>query len=361
MKKKISLAAAAVAAVVLLWLLFRGTDWQELGAALRKASILWILLSLVPVFGGFLTRILRWKYIVRAVQPDATFRAMFSATQIGFLLNFTVGMRSGEVVRPLVLTRLTGIPFSKSMALSALDRVTDLVGLIAVLLVTAFALRYTGELVLPANTLGNSEPFVVGINMVRTVAYSTIGVTFAMVTLLVLLYVNQVWILKVTGKVLGVVSEKLAGWACGVLEQFAQGLHVFRSPTDMAKSLTFSLITWATFLLAGACIFNAFGLEYPWYSLFVMQSVLSAAVSLPGTPGMVGLFHLPVTVSLVALTATSPSEAKAVAIVLHLVNLFSVAVAGVYCLVRENMSLVALSREGEAAEEQLAHCEEGER
>ena len=97
--------------------------------------------ALVPIALSFITRIYRWGYIVRAVEPNASFRSMFSATQIAFLVNFTVGMRSGEFVRPLVLSRLTGVSFSKAFATNMLDRIADLVGLIVVLSITLVAFQ----------------------------------------------------------------------------------------------------------------------------------------------------------------------------------------------------------------------------
>src|SRR5690606_14395379 len=111
--------------------------------------------SQIPVVLSFYVRILRWKYVVRATAP-ASFRSMFSATQIGFLANFTLPARAGEFIRPLVLSRLVGIPFSKSLALTSLDRVTDLFGLVAVMIVAGLAFQPTESVPVPKELLGRA-------------------------------------------------------------------------------------------------------------------------------------------------------------------------------------------------------------
>ena len=345
MKRIVWILLATAIAVGLVWLLLRGTPQAELVASIRGASVWWLLFAQVPIWLSFVTRIYRWCYIVRAVEPNASFRSMFSATQIAFMVNFTVGMRSGEFVRPLVLSRLTGIPFSKAFALNTLDRIADLIGLIVVLIVTLFALRNTGEWVFPANTMGNAEDFHLSGGYIANGAKGAIVFMAVLMGGLVLLYVKQVFMLKVTRRCIGLVSDRLAQWVCGLLQQFADGLHVFRSGADMAKATFFSLVTWACFLWAGVCFFKAFGISCPWYTVFVMQSLLAFFVSAPAVPGMLGQFHIPIVIALVLVAGVSPVTAKATAIVAHLGNLVPIILAGVVCLFLENMSLVSLTRE----------------
>ncbi|MBN2307587.1 MAG: flippase-like domain-containing protein [Candidatus Hydrogenedentes bacterium] len=353
MKRKVWALISAVVAVGLVWLLFHNTDWAQLAAALGSARAGWLLLSQVPIWLSFFTRIQRWGYIVRAVKPDTSFRSMFSATQIAFLANFTVAMRIGEVVRAVVLSRLARIPFSKSFALATLDRVADLIGLIVVVFITVLAFRPAADLVLSPGTVGNSEPYTIPANLITIGAEVTTVALIAVIGGLVLLYLNQRIVLRLTERCLGIVSVRIAAWACRMLHQFADGLHVFRSAGDMAKASAFSLITWACFLWAGVCFFKAFDIDCPWYTVFVMQSLLAFAVSLPGVPGMLGQFHLPIIVTLVMVADSPVAKAQAVAILAHLLNLIPVALAGVYCLFRENLSLVALSRDTADAEEAL--------
>ncbi len=343
-----------------MWLLLRGRDPADLIASIRSASVGWLLFALVPIALSFIARIYRWGYIVRAVEPNASFRSMFSATQIAFMVNFTVGMRSGEFVRPLVLSRLTGLSFSKAFATNMLDRIADLIGLIVTLIVTMFAFQNAGDLVLPANTVGNPEAYTLPGGFITSFAKGTIAFMAALMGGLVLLYVKQEFMIKVTRRCIGLVSDRLAQWVCGLLQQFAEGLHVFRSGADMAKTIFFSLITWGCFLWAGVCFFKAFGISCPWYTVFVMQSLLAFFVSAPAVPGMLGQFHFPIVLTLVVVAGVPPDTAVATAIVAHLGNLLPLILTGVACLFLEKMSIVSLTRESLEAKDTAGDEDEQE-
>ncbi|GMW02449.1 MAG: hypothetical protein AMXMBFR84_35850 [Candidatus Hydrogenedentota bacterium] len=325
---------------LLIWFLLRGISWEELKSSVTGVSVGWLLLAQIPIWLSFFTRILRWSYIVRAVHP-ASFRSMFSATQLAFLANFTIAMRIGEFVRALVLSRLAGISFSKSLALGALDRVTDLIGLMAVMLVTVAAFRPTDDIILPEGLFGFEKLPPIRAGLIQStgaaVAVGLVGLLFV----LVMLYVNQKLVIRVTRAVVGRVSSRIADWVCHLFEQFAQGLHVFRSVGDMAKSTAYSLVTWSFFMLALYFTLNAFHISYPWYGPFVIQSLLALAVSAPIAPGMLGQFHLPLVAGIIIVSPDTPiTDATALAIVTHLTNLFPVIILGILSIMMEGVGIL---------------------
>ena len=330
----------------LLWLVFRHTDWGRVFTEIRGVKTAWLLVSQAVLWGTFFVRVQRWSYIVRA-SDDASFRSMFSATQIGFLVNFTLPGRIGEVVRAVVLGRLAELPFSKCLAMVALDRMTDVIGLIAVLLVSAVAFRPAQDIVLPAEIYTRPIPA----NLIRSGAVGASVFLLAVMGALVLLYVNQKLLLRVSDRCLGVLSKRLAGAVHRLLEQFAEGLHVFRSAGDMAKAILFSLITWGLMVLSGAFALAAFGFTWPWYAPFMVLALGAAITMLPAAPGFVGQLHFAVVVALcLVMPDLEPAEAKAAAIVMHLLNLFPIAVLGVFCLVRENLGFGELVRRSAQAQ-----------
>ena len=354
MKKYILAVVGIVLGFGLLWVLFRDTDWGEVGASIRGINLWWLALAHVPMLLSFPFRVQRWSYIVR-VEHRVSFRKLFSATQIGFMANFAFPARMGEPIRALVLTRLTDIKFSKSFAFVALDRVTDLFGLIVVMAVSVFAFRPVDGVTIPADTFGTEIVFTN--QQYQGVAIFTGVFLVAVVLTFVLLYVNRDLANRLTRKVLGILSEKLGNYVAGMLDHFADGLHIFRSPGDMIKSVTLSLLTWSMSLLGMLCVLEAFHLDYPWYTPFVMQALLAVAISVPNAPGFVGQFHVPIVLALVMTISTIGADAaKAYAIVFHLIQLPPVFILGIYCLMRERMSMLQLQSEGE----ELAHETERE-
>ena len=342
MKKTIQIIIGLIIGLACLWIVFRNTDWREVAADIRGISIPWLAVAVAFVVASFFTRIMRWGYIVRAAKP-VSFRHMFSATQIGFLFNFTLPGRVGELVRAVVLSRLAQISFSKCIAMVALDRVTDILGLMAVIAVSVFAYSPQGRIVIPKETFGREIPFSTA--LIRDAEVGMIVLLVAAVTALVLLYLNQGLALRLCDACTGRISRRLSVLAHGFLEQFAQGLHIFRSASDMAKCVLWSLVTWGIFLIVIVALLRAFHIEYPWYTVFIMELLVAVAISVPGAPGFVGQFHIPIVVALMLLVpGMDPSKAKAVAIVTHLINLIPVLIVGVFCMIWEDFRVSELRR-----------------
>ncbi len=323
----------------LLWLLFRGTDWTELAAALRGLDIGWLAAAQLPLWASAFARVQRWTYVVRAVDP-ASYRSLFAATQIGLLVNFAVPARLGEVARAYVLSRLATIPLPRSLAMVALDRVNDVIGLLAVLGVAALALAGDAGSTFPAGSFGNAEPLVLSGALVRTAAWTLAAGVLGSVLLLVGLYARRDAVLRGVRAALGPVAAGLTGRVEGLLAGFADGLHVFRSRADLARAVVWSLLSWVGDVVAVTGLFLAFGLDCPWYTPFVTLSFLAVAILVPLTPGTLGQFHVAVVAGLLlAAPEVGPTRAKAVAIVEHLSTLLPITVLGLYCVLRERLGL----------------------
>jgi uncharacterized membrane protein YbhN (UPF0104 family) len=328
----------------LLGFLFRGTDWSELGHALRGVQPGWLAVAQLLIWAGLLMRVQRWTYVVRAVHP-APYRSLLSATQIGLLVNLTVPARLGEVVRAWVLSRLVGLPVPRSLAMVAMDRVTDVIGILSVLLVAGIALARDANVVFPAGTLGNTEPFTVSGALVRSVGQMLAVVVCGVWIVLILLYVRRGTVLRLVRGGLGALSPAVAAKAAALLESFADGLHVFRSGGDLARAVLWSLASWSMDVAAVAALLTAFDVAFPWYAPFVILSFVAVAILVPVTPGLVGQFHVPAVAGmLLAIPELAPTRAKAVAIADHLSTLIPIAALGLYCLFRERLGLADVMR-----------------
>jgi uncharacterized protein (TIRG00374 family) len=360
--------------VLILWWMFQGTSWEGLKQSFSNIRWGWLVLAILLVLVSFVGRVKRWTYVVRAVEPDASFRSMFSATQIGFLANFTLPARIGEVVRAVVLSRLTAIGVARSFALVALDRVNDLIGLIGIMAVALLAYQPVKNIEIPGELFRSEEPILVPASAYQTGAIGAAIFLLAIVTMFVLLYVSKNLVLKIfdgffafAGRLFSFFQPaaslclKLGQWAHHMLEQFAEGFHVFRSASDMAKSVAFNLATWACFVATLQCMLFAFGIEAPWYTVFVMQAALAIAISVPGTPGFVGQFQVPLVAGLKLVAPdVSYDDALALAILSHLINAGLVIVVGLACLQLEGLHLFQLSEESTRKKEALDMSEEDE-
>lgn len=346
MKKFINAAIGILIGGVLLWLLFKDTNWAAVGEAIRGMHWGWFAATQIPLWGVFFIRVQRWSYIVRASQW-VSFKDMFAATQIGFLANFTLPARLGEPIRALVLTRQTGIPFFKSFGMVSVDRLTDLFGLIVFMLVAIAAFQPTGAIVIPAETLGLGKDYTFTPELYRGGAWA-IGIVLSIVIVFnAILFLRRNWVIAVSDAVIGVFSKGLAERVRGFINHFVDGLDVFRKPLDFAKANLYSLVVWFCAIAVFYCMLQAFHIDAPWYTPFVMQTILGVFISAPAAPGFVGTFHMPLVIA-IALTVpgSSMDVAKAFALVVHIIQLPPIIVFGVYSLMSTNLSLRSLAKEG---------------
>ncbi|MFA7692035.1 MAG: lysylphosphatidylglycerol synthase transmembrane domain-containing protein [Candidatus Hydrogenedentales bacterium] len=347
MKKKIQVIVGLLIGLFLMWFLFRDTQWGDVWAAFKNADSRWLLVGLFVILLGFVVRIWRWSYIVNPVTPVPFWR-LFSATQIGFLGNFVLPARIGEVIRALALSRSQKIPFPQTMAYVALDRLTDLFGLAAVFILTLFFFYPQQDVYLPEE-FRNLYADPISKDMLRKMVYTLTFAVIIGVLMLMILFAKKELILSLSDKILGLVSKKLANFVHKIVVNFTAGMQVLTSYGNLAKSGGISLLLWGTFALSQMAMYKAFGIDLPWYAPFVVLSVLSILISIPGPPGFIGPFHAGIVGGLILVSPEiNLNTARAVAIVAHLYNLIPILIIGVICLFFERIELGELSRKGEA-------------
>ena len=349
MKKKIQIIAGLIIGIFLMWFLFKDTDWNEVFRSLQDANIAWLCFGLLIILVSFLIRIWRWGYIVNPVTPVPFWR-LFSATQIGFLGNFVLPARVGELVRAIALSRSQKIPLPKTMAYVAVDRLTDLFGLLAVFLVTLAVFHPAQDLYLP-DELRNLYAGPISRGMIRGTVFSVTTVLIVGVSLFIILIVKKDTFLALSDVILGAFSQRLAAFVNRLFTHFAEGMHVLTSFVDLAKASGVSLLLWGTFALSQFAVYKAFHLDLPWYTPFVILSLLSVFISIPGPPGFIGPFHAGIVGGIILVNPeVNLNTVRAIAIFAHLFNLIPIVIIGVICLSFERLELRELSRESEDIE-----------
>jgi len=338
--------AGLILGAALIWLLFRGTDWRAVAGSFAAMDPVWALTACLLVAASFVARVIRWQCIVGAFE-QVPFARLFHATQIGFLANFVLPARLGEIIRALVLNRTAGVPVSRGLSYVAADRVADVTGLAVVFAVFAwvYPVEQAGALPLPEEWRAVYGSLLTPDYLRRT--FRGILVMLAVAPLaLTAAHFSAPWLI--------LFLERRPGrrWPGGarvmkrLVTRLAEGLSVARRPRHLAGALAANLALWGLFLLTHMVLFQAFGLRLPWYAAFVTLSLLALFISVPGPPGFVGPFHAGIVCGLVlANPSVSLDTARALAIAGHLVNLIMVVAFGLWSLWSEGVALSELRRE----------------
>ena len=123
---------------MLLYLAFRGIDFQVLANEFKQASYGWVLLSLLFSLGGFIVRALRWRLLIEPLGYTPGRLNTFYAVMIGYLANFAFP-RIGEVTKCGTLNRTEKIPLDSLIGTVIVERSIDVITMIILIFVIFFS------------------------------------------------------------------------------------------------------------------------------------------------------------------------------------------------------------------------------
>lgn len=301
-----------------LFLAVRGIEWSEVGGALANARWVWLVpMILVPLL-SLVVRAFRWGVFVRplAAVPTGT---LISATAIGFAANMVLPLRAGEVVRPWVLTRKTGIRFPAAFATVALERLFDLATL-----VLFFAAASLG-LPLPEEWRASGRV------LFATFAAFLVGVTIWVVA--------PGPVFRLTAWLARPLPDGPRERLLGIVGHFSDGLAGLGSLRAVGEAILWSLAAWLVLALAFGFGFFALGLDVPFFECaLVVTAVVAIAVSVPGGPGFVGMFQAGCVVAL-GLYGVPRSIAFSYSILTHVAQFLATVAFGLYFFLREDLHI----------------------
>ena len=122
--------AAVLAAALVVWLLrssvpVKAFDWGLAVATLTRVRWPWLLLALLPIFGTYYGRALRWEVFLRPQKANPSICNLLVATVIGFTA-ITLFGRAGDFVRPYLIAVKEKVPVTSQLASWLLERIFDL-------------------------------------------------------------------------------------------------------------------------------------------------------------------------------------------------------------------------------------------
>ena len=143
MDKKRILATGAVFLIlaILVYLQYRHWqtfDWGTFWSQTHRMNKIHVVHAIALIYMAYVMRAVRWKIFLKPVRPTVKTMDLVSPTLIGFTGLALLG-RAGEFIRPYLIARRTGLPFSSQLAVWAVERIFD-IGAFTVLMVFAIFL-----------------------------------------------------------------------------------------------------------------------------------------------------------------------------------------------------------------------------
>jgi uncharacterized protein (TIRG00374 family) len=331
------LLAGGLAALVLLFLFFRGIDLDALGAALAAARPLPLaaVVALTVVLYG--VRAWRWGALM-APLARVGFLDLFSATMVGFASGLLIP-RAGELLRPWLISKRHPVPLSAGFATIILERLVDLITVLVLFGLYLFVLPTPAAQVEGPVVLERWGMRLSVMGLVKLSGGAALLGALGVLGFLLALHSNAERVTGTVERLLSRAPRWLREPAGHLLRTFSDGLAVLRAPLPhLAAIAVHSLVIW---LLIGLSFhFNhlAFGIRLPFHATFLLITFLVVGVAIP-TPGMVGGFHAFYLLTLSEVFGVPPPLAAAAGISAHALSNLPILVFGLALLGREGLSL----------------------
>jgi hypothetical protein len=319
---------------VFLYLALRKVDFAEMVLVFARISWPLILASIVLYFLTYVTRMLRWKYLMMPIK-DVTYRHLFSAVAIGFGANNMFPARLGELIRAYTLAKMESVRASSVLATVVIERVFDTLTVLVMLVVVFFFVSFPAEY----------GKFMIGL---RAAGIVSLIAVILFVAFLVLLERKRERALSVFRFFARPLPDRIRSRIESMILSFADGLDVLYHGKKLIVIVFYSLLTWFVIAAFYYVIFLAFGLSLPFMAAVFITVLLAFAVALPSPPGYIGTFHAAARYALV-FYGLPVDEAVGIGIVMHAVNFIPAIAAGLLFIWLDKMSFAEMThvKEGE--------------
>lgn len=334
------LVVAAVAWFLYARLSERGFDWALARGSISQLRWNWLFLALVPIFGTYYGRAMRWAVFLKPLKPHPSIPNLLSATVIGFTA-ITLFGRPGEFVRPYLIAVKERVPVTSQLAAWVLERIFDL---LMALLVFAYALSRV-----------ESSGLQVGSKLAWVLGAGGRIVTAACLALLMMILSFRHFAEPAKRRLLGFLQflpepqylkmEKL-------VISFVQGVESTRSDSALLLVLAYSIVEW---VLIAACYWSlaqAFAgtitLRPVDVLIFMGFVSFGAAIQVPGIGGGMQVVSV---VVLTELFGIRLELASAFAFLIWFLTFVAIVPFGLLLALKEGLDWHALRRIGREAAE----------
>jgi glycosyltransferase 2 family protein len=290
----------------------------------KRARIDLLVAGFFAVILTYVIRAWRWQYLLHPIGPTR-FRTAFRTTVIGFAALGVLPARAGDVLCRYLLARQEGLLVSATLATIVMERVLDLIAVLALLALYVWGIADPGAL--PPALLRGIE---VSSALAGAVAIALMGVMWVLAT-------HPERIGGLVFAMARVLPHAVADRLAGLARTFSGGFAAAREPRALAAAVAWSFPLWLTIAAEAWLVTIAFDIAMPFSGTFLLQALLVIGVAVP-TPGAVGSYHEAYRIGVTTFFGAPEDTAVAAAIVTHAISYFPVVLTGIVFMAQDGLS-----------------------
>ncbi|MBR3029838.1 MAG: flippase-like domain-containing protein [Bacteroidales bacterium] len=204
-KSILKYVSVSVLTLFLLYLAFRGMDWNSFVEGLRSCNYWWIFAAMAAGVLGTVLRGLRWRLLLLPIDSKVRRVDCCNAYAVCYLSNIAV-LRSGELVRCGMIADSSKVPFKDSLGSVMVERAWDIL-VSALMLVAMFFLTPFGGFMV--EHIWN--PFVASFSTKTLFMVIALVVLLVLAILPVVRYMERIRRSRIGGKVIDFIKGMING------------------------------------------------------------------------------------------------------------------------------------------------------
>jgi len=322
------LIAGVALSAFLTWLALRNIPLSELTEAFRSMNQSVLLPAIALTYIIMWLRALRWRLLLLAV-GNASRSQAFNSSVIGYMVNYIIPVRIGELVRAYLVATQDGFSRSSAFATVVVERLVDVFCVLLIFAGVSIAMDFSGV----------SSQIQAGIRS-SALGFLVVG-TLVIIGLWALRRHRNLLIRKLqSGKTRWHPLIGQQAWRIGV---FADGIVFPKSSRLRLWFLCQTVAIWITTVGQVWILLDGFYFSLPWEASWLMLVALAVGVSLPSAPGLIGTFHYAIILVLRGFGVVG-ADAVSYAIVLHAVSVLPILALGIVMVWHKGLSFRELIR-----------------
>ena len=226
MKRSIKIWIGLFSSLIFLALTLRNLDFSLFFETLMNVKIIFVLGSIGVFLIGYIIKSVRWVFLLKPIDRNASLRTSAPAFFIGFAANNLLPLRAGELIRAIVIGRQRKISKSAALGTVFIERVADGLVLLLMLAFCLFFIRFP--------------------NWAKHIGYAAFLLFFFFVLVVVFSVYKKNSLLKLFDRFLSFFPSKISIFFHKITHSFIEG---FLSVKDFATVIVVSILTIIVWLL----------------------------------------------------------------------------------------------------------------
>ena len=333
-----------------------------MGHTFVKAKWGWIIVGVFLHLLSFALRAWRWQVLLKPVK-HVRFWQSFNPTIIGFTCNTVLPLRVGEVARPALFAAKEGVSFSASFATVVLERVFDMLAVVAVL---GIAVMFVKEPPAPApaaqtqvlapaprpaeTAVPDANRAVTPLGRLKKWGKLIGPAAFAVIIVFFIVGTRPQTAERLMKKCTSFFPQAVQDRLLGIFDRFIVGLQSLEDKRDVAWLLFWTALVWFDIIAVYYVVAKSFSIPLTLLGACLCFVLAAAAVAAPQAPGFIGPFQVAVQFGLSMLQVDATSAAS-YAIMLWIVSMVPTVILGLICMSLGGISFGDVTRARHEAQE----------